>query len=109
MLWAKKYGNLSGGGGGNTLYHGEYHDFPHAENLALFFFFFVLLHLLKKKKKIRGNIIYNFFYQLVVNKGELLTEKRERSTKITSALKGTRYFRVPFPISVNISPLLTTC
>ena len=62
MLQVKKWG---GGERGIFPCHSEY--FPHAENRELLF-----LKVSFVDETIRGNMIYNSFYHLVVNMGKYL-------------------------------------
>ena len=70
ILWVKKCRNFSGAGGEREIfpYHCEY--FSHAENLELIFCSTAFAD-----KIIRVNIMYNSFYQLVVNMGEIFAAK----------------------------------
>ena len=56
-------------------------------------------------KTIRGNIIYNLFYQLVVNMGKYLPQKG----KGKYLPYDTRYFRGPFPFFGKYLSILTHC
>ena len=66
--------------------HSEY--FPHAEKLELLFII-SLVSVAFVDKTIARNMIYNLFYQLVVNVRKYLPKKRkmQRSAKLISALR----------------------
>ena len=88
----KKCNLMGGGGGGGGIfpYHSEH--FPHAENPELLFCSTAFVD-----KIIRGNMIYNLFYQLVVMLiWRNISLKREMFAKITGVLLRSLFSRT-FP------------
>ena len=97
ILWVKKCSKLKSGGG---VFPMTLHIFPMPKIWICFFCSSAFV-----EKIIRGNIIHDSFYQLVLNMRKYLPKKAlvngPSPFSANACIHGTRYFRGPFPFSAN--------